>query len=123
MEIGSPEGNVHLEPVDIPTCERTPPGSQVMDTIGRLVLALDSNRIARQPVKGTRCSLKDFYSHHSESFDERGDHIRAENCLNDVEELLETLGCTNEHKVAYAAHKVDGRGQALVAREENFACY
>jgi hypothetical protein len=62
MEIGSPEGNVHLEPVDIPTCETTPPGSQVMDAIGRLVLALDSNRVARQPVKGTRCSLKDLSS-------------------------------------------------------------
>jgi hypothetical protein len=48
---------------------------------------------ARQPAEGTGCSLKDFCSHHSESFDRRGDHICAENWLNDVEELLATLGC------------------------------
>jgi hypothetical protein len=50
--------------------------------------------------------LKDFYSHHSKSFDGRGDHICAENWLNDVEELLATLGCTNEQEVAYAAYKL-----------------
>ena len=94
MEIG--EGSVHLKSVDIPIDEATLPGSQVMDAIGQLVSALDSDRIARQPAKGTECSLKDFCSHHSESFDRRDDHIRAENWLNDVEELLATLGCTNE---------------------------
>ena len=50
-----------------------------MDTIGELVLALDRDRLARQPVDGTRCSLKDLCSHHSASFDGRGDHISAEN--------------------------------------------
>ena len=77
-----------------------------MDTIGQLVLALDCDRVARQPIEGIGCSLKDFCSHHSESFDERGDHIRTENWLNDVEELLATLGCMNEQKVAYAAYKL-----------------
>jgi hypothetical protein len=57
-------------------------------------------------VEGTRCSLKDFCSHHSKSFDGRGDHIHAKNWLNDVEELLATLGCTNEKKVAYVAYKL-----------------
>jgi hypothetical protein len=60
----------------------------------------------RQPVEGTGCSLKDFCSHHLESFDGRGDHIRAENWLNDVEELLATLGCTNEQRLAYATYKL-----------------
>ena len=92
--------------MDIPIDEATLSGSQVIDAIGQLVSALDHNRIASQPTKGTGCSLNDFYSHHSESFDERGDHIRAENWLNDVEELLATLGCTNEQKVAYATHKL-----------------
>jgi hypothetical protein len=71
-----------------------------------LVSALDCDRVARQPAEGIICSLKDFCSHHSESFDERGDHIRTENWLNDVEKLLAILGCTNEQKVAYAAYKL-----------------
>ena len=82
-----------------------------MDAIGQLVLALDRDRIARQPAEGTRCSLKDFCSHHLESFDERGNHIHAENFLNDVEELLATLRCMNEQKVAYAARKLTGKAK------------
>jgi hypothetical protein len=74
----------------------------------QLVLALDRDRVARQLAEGTGCSLKDFCSHHLESFDGRGDHIRVENWLNDVEELLATLGCTNEQKVAYATYKLTG---------------
>jgi hypothetical protein len=67
--------------------ETTPPRSQVMDVIGQLVSALDRDRLPRQPVEGTGCSLKDFCSHHSTtSFDGRGDHISAENWLNDMEE-------------------------------------
>jgi hypothetical protein len=102
------EGSVHPELVDIPIDEATLLGSQVMDAIGHLVSALDRNKVMRQPAEWTRCSLKDFYSHHSESFDRRGNHIRVENWLNDVEELLATLGCTNEQKVAYAAYKLSG---------------
>jgi hypothetical protein len=41
-----------------------------------------------------------------ESFDGKGDDTSAENWLNDVEELLATLGCTNEQKVAYVAYKL-----------------
>jgi hypothetical protein len=104
LEIG--EGSVHLEPVDIPIDEAILPGSQVMNAIGQLASAIDCDRVARQPVEGTGCSLKDFCSHHSESFDRRGDYIRAKNWLNNVEELLATLGCTNEQKVAYAAYKL-----------------
>jgi hypothetical protein len=62
LEIG--EGSVHPELVDIPVEEVTLPGSQVMEAIGQLVFAIDRDRIARQPVEGTRCSLKDFCSHH-----------------------------------------------------------
>ena len=76
-----------------------------------MVSALDRDRIARQPAEGTECSLKDLCSHHSESFDGRSDHINAENWLNDVEELLVTLGCTNEQKVAYVAHKLTGEAK------------
>jgi hypothetical protein len=90
------EGNVHLEPVDILVEEATLLGSQVMEAIGQLVSAIDRDRVARQPVEGTGCSLKDFCSHRSESFDGKGDHTSAKNWLNDVEELLATLGCTNE---------------------------
>jgi hypothetical protein len=78
MEIG--EGSVHPEPVDIPNDEATLPGSHVMDAIGQLVLAIDRDRVARQPDERTGCSLKDFCSHHSENFDGRGDQIHAENC-------------------------------------------
>jgi hypothetical protein len=35
----------------------------------------------------------------------------VENWLNDVEELLVTLGCTNEQKVAYAAYKLMGEAK------------
>jgi hypothetical protein len=97
--------------VDIPIDEATLLGSQVMDAIGQLVSALDHDRVARQPAEGTRCSLKDFCSHHSKSFDGIGNHIRAENWLNDMEELLATLGCTNEQKVAYAAYKLTGEAK------------
>jgi hypothetical protein len=51
--------------------------SQVMDTIGHLVSALNRDKIMRQPAKGTGCSLKDFCSHHSESFDWKGNHIQC----------------------------------------------
>ena len=91
LEIGSPKGNVHPELVNIPTYEIAPPKSQVIESISQLLSALDRNRVARYPVEGTGYSLKDFYSHHSESFDRRGDHICPENWLNDVEELLATL--------------------------------
>jgi hypothetical protein len=105
------EGSVHPELVDIPIDEATLPGSQVMDAIGQLVSTLDRDRVARQPVEGIECSLKDFCSHHSESFDKRGDHIRTKNWLNDVEELLATLGCMNEQKVAYVAYKLTGEAK------------
>jgi hypothetical protein len=62
------EGSVHPKPMDIPIDKVTLLGSQVMDVIGQLVLALDRNKIARQPAEGIGCSLKDFYNHHSESF-------------------------------------------------------
>ena len=104
LEIG--DGSVHPEPIDIPIDEATLPGSQVMDVIGQLVSTLDHDRITRQPAEGTGCSLKDFCSHHLESFDRKGDLIRAKNWLNDVEDLLATLGCTNEQKVAYVVHKL-----------------
>ena len=105
------DGSVHPEPVDIPVDEVTLPGSQVMNAIGQLVSALDCDRVTRQPAEGTGCSLKDFCNHHSESFDGRGDHIRAQNWLNDVEDLLITLGCTNKQNVAYAAHKLTGEAK------------
>jgi hypothetical protein len=108
LKIG--DGSVHIESVDIPV-EVTLLGSQVMEAIGQLVSAIDPDRVARQPVEGTGCSLKDFYSHHSESFDEKGDHTSVENWLNDVEELLATLGCTNEQKVAYVAYKLTGEAK------------
>jgi hypothetical protein len=104
LKIG--DRSVDLEPMDIPIDEATLPGSQVMDAIGQLVSAKDCDRIARQPAEETGCSLKDFYSHHSASFNGRDDHIHAENWLNDMEELLATLGCLNEQKVAYAAYKL-----------------
>jgi hypothetical protein len=76
LKIG--EGSVYHEPVDIPIDEATLLGSQVMDAMGQLVLALDRNRVARQPAEGAECSLKDFCSHHLESFNRKGDHIRIE---------------------------------------------
>jgi hypothetical protein len=94
LEIG--EGSVHPKSVDIPVDKAMLPGSQMIDTIGQLVLTIDRNRIVRQRAEGTGCSLNDFCGHYLESFDQRGDHICVDNWLNDVEELLVTLGCTNE---------------------------
>ena len=111
LEIGSLEENVHLELVDIPVYQATPPISQVMDTISQLVSTLDHDKVARQPIEGTRCSLKDFCSHHSKSFDGKGDHISVESWLNDVEELLATTKCTNEQKVAYTTYKLTGEAK------------
>jgi hypothetical protein len=73
-------GSVHPEPMDIPIDEATLSGSQVIDAIRQLVLAIDHDRVTRQPAEGTGCSLKDFCSRHSESFGGRGDHICAKNC-------------------------------------------
>jgi hypothetical protein len=112
LEIG--DGNIHPEPVDIPVDETTLPGSQVMGAISQLVSALDCNRVARQPAESTGCSLKDLCGHHSESFDGRGVHIYVENWLNDVEELLATLGCMNEQNVAYAAYKLTEQDKKVV---------
>jgi hypothetical protein len=84
-----------------------------MVAIGQLVLAIDHDRVARQPAEGAGCSLKDFCSHHLESFDRRADHISAENWLNDVEELLASLRCTNEQKVAYATYKLTREAKCL----------
>jgi hypothetical protein len=109
LEIG--EESVHPELVDIPVEELTLPGSQVMEAIGQLVSAIDRERVARQLVEGTGCSLKDFCSHHWESFDGKCNYTSAENWLNNVEELLATLGCTNEQKVAYAAYKLTGEAK------------
>jgi hypothetical protein len=106
------EGDVYLEPMDIPIAEVMLPGSQVMDAIGQLVSALYHDRVARQLAEGIGCSLKDFCGHNSKSFDGRDGHIRTENWLNDVEELLATLGCTNEQKVAYAAYKLTGEAKS-----------
>jgi hypothetical protein len=77
----------------------------------KLVSALDHDRYTRQLVRGTRCSLKDFCSHHSECFDGRGDHISTKNWLNDVKELLATNRCTNEQKVAYTTYKLTGEAK------------
>jgi hypothetical protein len=76
LEIG--DGSVHPEPVDIPIDDVTLLGSQVMDAIGQLVLAINRDRIARQQTEGIGCSLKDFCSHHLKSFDRRGDRELAE---------------------------------------------
>ena len=112
LEIRSPKGNVHPKPVDILVDEVAPLESQVMDVISQLVSALDCYRVARQPTEVTGCSLKDFYSHLSVSFDGRGDHINVENLLNDIEELLATTGCTNEQKVAYTTYKLTREASA-----------
>jgi hypothetical protein len=109
LEIG--KGSVHPKLVDILIDEATLLGSQVMDVIGQLVLAIDRDRVARQPTEMTGCSLKDFCSHYSEIFEGKSDHICAKNWLNDVEELLATLGCTNEQKVAYATYKLTGEAK------------
>ena len=55
--------------------------------------------------------MKDFCSHHSESFDGRGDHINAENWLNDVEELLATTRCANDQKVTYTTYNLIGEAK------------
>ena len=122
LEIESLEGNVHPEPIDIPIDEVASLGSHVMDTIGQLMSALDRNRVTRQPVKVTGCSLKDFCSHHLESFGGRGDHISAKNLLNDVEKLLATTRCTNEQKVAYIVYKLT-KEVKLVAGQKGGACH
>ena len=111
LEIESPKENVQPEPMDILVYKATTLGSQMIDAIGQLVSALDLDRVARQPIEGTECSLKDFCSHHSESFDGKGDHISTENWLNDVDELLATTRCKNEQKVAYTTYMLTGQAK------------
>jgi hypothetical protein len=78
LEIRNPEDEVHPEPVDIPFYEASPPRrGQTMDAISQLVSALERDRVARQPVAESGCSLKDFCHHKSDSFDGTGDHISA----------------------------------------------
>ena len=97
LELKNPKDDVHPEPMDILVYETAPLGrDQVMYAIGKLVSALDRDRVVRQLAEGTSYSLKDFCSHYPESFDGRGDHISVENWLNDVGKLLATIGCTNE---------------------------
>jgi hypothetical protein len=62
---------------------------------------MTQEREVRQPFAGQGCTFKNFYSHNSNSFDGTGDHISAENWLNDIEELLESTGCNDSQKVPY----------------------
>ena len=78
----------------------------MMDAIGQLVYALDYDQAARQPTSGLGCSIKDFCSHYSNSFDGIGHYISAENWLNDMEELLKVIGCIEEQKVMFTAQKL-----------------
>lgn len=77
-------------------------------SISQLVTAVAHETEARQPVVGKGCPLKNFCSHSFDSFDKTSDHVSAEKWLNDMEELLETIGCTNEQKVTYTAFKLNG---------------
>jgi hypothetical protein len=50
--------------------------------------------------------LKNFCNHSFNSLDGIGDHINAENWLNDMEELLSIIECIEELNVAYTAFKL-----------------
>ena len=91
LAIGNVEDDIHLEPMDISVYKVVRPGKeQVMDAIGQLVLALDCNRVVRQPTLGLGCFLKDFCSNHSKSFDKIYDRLSVENWQNNMKELLTT---------------------------------
>jgi hypothetical protein len=82
-----------------------------MDTISQLVLAMDRNRIAKQPIVESSYSLKDFCCHKPYSYDRTGDHINVENWLNDMEELVNLIGCKEGQMVMYTAYKLSGEAK------------
>lgn len=112
LELGNFETNIHSGPVDSPDHEVTNPRTdRVMDVIGQSASALDRDRVMRQPALGPECSLKDFCSHYSDSFDGTGDYISAENWVNDMEELLKVTSCTKDQNVIYMAYKLSGEAK------------
>lgn len=75
--------------------------------------------MARQLATESGCSLKDFCHHKPDSFYRKGDHISAENWLNDMEELLNLIGCTEGQKVMYIAYKLLGEAKRWWEVERN----
>jgi hypothetical protein len=120
LEIKNPEDDAYLEPVDIPVYEAPPPQrDQTMDAISQLVSALDRDRMARHPAAESGYSLKDFYHHKPDSFDGTGDHISADNWLNDMEELLNLTSCTKRQKVMYTTYKLSGEAKRWWGAQRN----
>ncbi|GLT53613.1 hypothetical protein SLA2020_268730 [Shorea laevis] len=66
---------------------------------------------ARQPFAGQGCTFKNFCNHNFDGFDGTGDHISAENWLNNMEELLEATGCNASQKVPYTPYKLFGEAK------------
>jgi hypothetical protein len=113
VELGDVEDHAfHPEPVDIPIQGAVHPDStQLLVAAYALVTTMTQEREARQPLVVQGCTLKNFCSHNFDGFDGTSDHISVKNWLNDVEELLEAMGCNASQKVPYTAYKLSGEAK------------
>ncbi|XP_041009525.1 uncharacterized protein LOC121253605 [Juglans microcarpa x Juglans regia] len=57
------------------------------------------------------CTVEQFNRMHPPLFDGRGDPTLAEDWVQDIEEILRVLTCTEEQKVAYATFKLTGEAK------------
>ncbi|XP_035546584.1 uncharacterized protein LOC118348632 [Juglans regia] len=93
--------------------EANPSASEVLRVaVHQLIDDLVQNPLGRQLnfIEGG-CTVKQFNRMHPPLFDGRGDPTLAEDWIQDIEEILRVLTCTEEQKVAYATFKLIGEAK------------
>ncbi|XP_040996140.1 uncharacterized protein LOC121242327 [Juglans microcarpa x Juglans regia] len=55
---------------------------------------------------GWGCTIEHFNRMHPPTFDGRGDATLAEDWIQDIEEIIRVINCTDEQKVLYSAFKL-----------------
>ncbi|GLT55273.1 hypothetical protein SLA2020_284100 [Shorea laevis] len=80
---------------------------QLLNVVAQLVIAMTNARILEPRVEEKGCSFGEFNKHPFSTFDGSGGHLKAENWLNDIEEILKVTGNTKDSfKVMYTADKL-----------------
>ncbi|XP_041026984.1 uncharacterized protein LOC121267189 [Juglans microcarpa x Juglans regia] len=57
------------------------------------------------------CTIEQFNRMHPPTFDGRGDATLAEDWIQDIQEILHVINCTDEQKVLYSAFKLTGEAK------------
>lgn len=70
--------------------------AQLLRAAIRLVEAMSNVCVPKLHDREQGCSFRELCNHHFPSFYGTGGYPRAKNWLNDIEEILETTGCTEE---------------------------